>query len=51
MNETLQQTTNQMRFCRQIELMSQGIALEPLNEIKLMLDMVIQPPSSKPRHL
>uniref|UniRef100_A0A2N9GUL7 Uncharacterized protein n=1 Tax=Fagus sylvatica TaxID=28930 RepID=A0A2N9GUL7_FAGSY len=36
MNETLQQTTDQMRFCRQIELMSQGIALEPLNEIKSM---------------
>uniref|UniRef100_A0A2N9EYX8 Uncharacterized protein n=1 Tax=Fagus sylvatica TaxID=28930 RepID=A0A2N9EYX8_FAGSY len=34
MNETLQQTTDQMRFCRQIELMSQEIALEPLNNIE-----------------
>jgi hypothetical protein len=51
MNETLQQTTDQMRFCRQIELMSQGIVLKPLNNIESMLDMVIQPPSSKPRRL
>uniref|UniRef100_A0A2N9FB81 Uncharacterized protein n=1 Tax=Fagus sylvatica TaxID=28930 RepID=A0A2N9FB81_FAGSY len=40
MNETLQQTIDQMRFCRQIELMSQGIALKPLNNIESMLDMI-----------
>jgi hypothetical protein len=41
MNETLQQAVDQMRFCRQIKLMSQGIALEPLNDIKSMLHMII----------
>jgi hypothetical protein len=31
MKETLQQTTGQMRFCHQIELMNQEIVLELLN--------------------
>jgi hypothetical protein len=48
--ETLQQTIGQMRFCHQI-------VDEPRNSVgaieqhKSMLDMVIQPPSSKPQHL
>uniref|UniRef100_A0A2N9EDA3 Uncharacterized protein n=1 Tax=Fagus sylvatica TaxID=28930 RepID=A0A2N9EDA3_FAGSY len=38
--ETLQQTTGQMRFCHQIELMNQEIVLEPVEQHKSMLVMI-----------